>query len=139
MITDTLERARSAYDRLPSESPTFTHGDFKADHLWVSRGGLTLLDFGSCALGDPALDIGKFLADLQWWSALSGRASASAQRAFLASYATGSEARLLRARVYEALFLVMCAAHRVPLYHSAWAARSARLVQQAGAVLDQLP
>jgi len=140
VITHTLERARSAYDRLPPEAPTFTHGDFKADHLWVSGGGLTVLDFGSCAIGDPALDVGKFLADLRWWSSLSGRGSASVRGAFLESYgAEGSEARLLRARVYEALFLVVFAAHRVPLYHPGWAERTARLVQHAGALLGQLP
>jgi len=138
VITDTLERARSVYERLPPEAPTFTHGDFKADHLWVSGGGLTVLDFGSCAIGDPALDVGKFLADLQWWSSLSGRGSASVRGAFLESY-RAEEARLLRARVYEALFLVVLAAHRVPLYHPGWAERTARLVQQAAALLGGLP
>ena len=140
VITHTLERARSAYDRLPPEAPTFTHGDFKADHLWVSGGGLTVLDFGSCAIGDPALDVGKFLADLRWWSSLSGRGSASARRAFLESYgAERREARLLRARVYEALFLVVFAAHRVPLYHPGWVERTARLVEHAAALLGELP
>ena len=139
VITATLERARAVHDRLPREVPTFTHGDFKADHVWVSRGGLTLLDFGSCGIGDPARDVGKFLADLRWWSAVSGRGSASARAAFRAAYgAEGSEARLLRAHVYEALFLLVFAAHRVPLYHPGWAQRSARLVQRAGAVLDAL-
>ena len=107
--------------------------------MWVSRDGLTLLDFGSCGIGDPARDVGKFLADLRWWSALSDRGSASARGAFRAAYgAEGSEARLLRAHVYEALFLLVFAAHRVPLYHPGWAQRSARLVQRAGAVLDAL-
>jgi len=135
-ITGTLERARSVYDRLPPEAPTFIHGDFKADHLWVSGGGLTVLDFGSCAIGDPALDVGKFLADLRWWSALSGRGSASMRRAFLESYGTEG---LLRVRVYEALFLVMFAAHRMPLYHPAWAERTASLVRRAWALLAELP
>src|SRR5439155_433482 len=81
VITETLERARAVHDRLPREAPTFTHGDFKADHVWVSRDGLTLLDFGSCGIGDPARDVGKFLADLRWWSALSDRGSASARGA----------------------------------------------------------
>jgi len=138
-ITETLERARAVHDRLPREAPTFIHGDFKADHLWVSHGGLTLIDFGSCGIGDPARDVGKFLADLRWWSAVSGRGSASARAAFRAAYGTeGSEARLLRARVYEALFLLVFAAHRVPLYHPDWAQRTARLAQRARAVLDAL-
>jgi thiamine kinase-like enzyme len=28
---------------------------------------LTPIDFDACKLTDPALDIGKFLADLEWW------------------------------------------------------------------------
>ena len=97
-----------------------------------------MLDFGSCAIGDPALDVGKFLADLRWWSSLSGRGSASVRGAFLESY-RAEEARLLRARVYEGLLLVVLAAHRVPLYHPGWAERTARLVQQAAALLGALP
>jgi aminoglycoside phosphotransferase (APT) family kinase protein len=135
VIVDALARARSVYDQLPPEPPTLVHGDFKADHLWVAGGGLTVLDFGSCAIGDPALDVGKFLADLRWWSALSGRGSASMRRAFLDAY--GAE-EVLRARVYEALFLVLFAAHRVPLYHPAWAERAASLVQRAWALLAEL-
>ena len=81
----------------------------------------------------------EFLADLQWWSPVAGIA-ARAQGAFLDSYgAETGEGRLERARVYEALTLVMLAAHRVPLYHPGWAERTARLVRRAGAVLDELP
>src|SRR5206468_1256502 len=72
-IDRTLERARALYDRLPPEPSAFTHGDFKADHVWTtSSGRVLLLDFGSCGSGDPALDVGKFLADLDWWSRDSG-------------------------------------------------------------------
>jgi len=81
----------------------------------------------------------EVLADLQWWSPVAGIA-ARAQGAFLDSYGTETgEGRLERARVYEALTLVMLAAHRVPLYHPGWAERTARLVRRAGAVLDELP
>jgi hypothetical protein len=44
----------------------------------------------------------------------------------------------LRLEVSEALFLVMFAAHRVPLYQSGWAERAARLVRRAVGVLDEL-
>jgi len=140
-IDRTLERARALYDRLPPESSAFTHGDFKADHVWTSSGRVLLLDFGSCGCGDPALDVGKFLADLDWWSRDSGRRSTLARSAFLAAYgcaADGGRARLQRAGVYEALFLVMFAAHRVPLHQSGWAERAARLVRRAAGVLDEL-
>ena len=140
-IDRTLERARALYDRLPPEPSAFTHGDFKADHVWTSSGRVLLLDFGSCGSGDPALDVGKFLADLDWWSRDSGRRSTRARSAFLAAYgcaADGGRARLQRAGVYEALFLVMFVAHRVPLHQSGWAERAARLVRRAAGVLDEL-
>jgi aminoglycoside phosphotransferase (APT) family kinase protein len=140
-IDRTLERARALYDRLPPEPSAFTHGDFKADHLWTSSRRVLLLDFGSCGSGDPALDVGKFLADLDWWSRDPGRRSTIARSAFLAAYgcaADGGWARLQRARVYEALFLVMFAAHRVLLHQSGWAERVARLVRRAAGVLDEL-
>ena len=139
-IAETLERARTLYERLPAEPDAFTHGDFKADHLWASRRGLTLLDFGSCALGDPALDVGKFLADVKWWSPRQGRVAVRARDAFRAGYAgDGNRARLERARAYEALFLVMFAAHRIPLHHPEWASLTARQVERARAALDARP
>jgi aminoglycoside phosphotransferase (APT) family kinase protein len=52
------------------EQPTFTHADFKSDHLLTMPQGLTLIDFDICTLTDTAFDIGKFLADLEWWFAL---------------------------------------------------------------------
>ena len=48
------------------EKPTFTHADFKSDHLLTTPQGLTLIDFDTCTLTNPALGIGKFLADLEW-------------------------------------------------------------------------
>ena len=44
----------------------------KSDHLLTTPQGLTLIDFDTCTLTDPALDIGKFLADLEWWFTLQG-------------------------------------------------------------------
>ena len=62
-----LGEAAAAYGALPQEADGFIHGDFKADHVLVeSTGRLTLIDFDACGLGDPAYDIGKFLADLAW-------------------------------------------------------------------------
>src|SRR5207244_7195436 len=55
-----LDRARELHERLPQEPPTFTHGDFKCEHLWVARGGPTLIDFDTCRLADPAFDVGRF-------------------------------------------------------------------------------
>ncbi|PYU18233.1 MAG: hypothetical protein DMG30_28470 [Acidobacteria bacterium] len=110
-----LDRARELHARLPQEQPTFTHRDFKSEHVWVGPGGLTLIDFDRSRLADPALDVGTLLADLRWWCAtydLPGLAQA--QKRFLAGYVPGApKERLLRARLYQAIKLVKMTVIRV--------------------------
>jgi aminoglycoside phosphotransferase (APT) family kinase protein len=131
-----LEQAQVSYAHLPEEAPTFVHGDCKADHVLVAPQdtgtGLTFIDLDSCARGDPASDIGKFLADLVWWYAQSNQSGlADAQEAFLAGYGmAGLGSRLQRARVWEALILLKMTAHRVPLFKRDWAQQTTALVQQ---------
>lgn len=134
-----LQAAQSLHQRLPQEPPAFAYGDFKADHLWVTPGGLTLIDFDTCYLSDPAIDLGKFLADIQWWHdvyALDG--ATEAQDQFLAGYGATSAGRQQRARLYEALVLVKSTVRRVKLFDPDWAPRTERLVARAAAVLDRL-
>jgi aminoglycoside phosphotransferase (APT) family kinase protein len=143
-----LERAQTVHARLPPEPPTFAHGDFKADHLLVAPDGLRLIDFDSCCLADPALDVGKFLADLQWWYTAYGQPGVEqAQERFLAGYVAGDRAgdgrgapgaRLGRARLYEAVLLVKLAAHRVRLFDPDWAPRTEQLIGRARAGLHAL-
>ena len=134
-----IERARGLHEQLPQEPPAFAYGDFKADHLWVTPGGMTLIDFDTCYLSDPAIDLGKFLADIQWWYdgyALEG--AGAAQRQFLAGYGPTSAGRLARARLYEALVLTKSTVRRVKLFDGDWAPRTERLIARATAVLDQV-
>jgi hypothetical protein len=139
-IADLFERIQALHERLPGEPPTFTHSDFKADHLLASPDGLTLIDFDSCALADPALDVGKFLADLDWWFYLTGVTGvAQAQEAFLQGYAQGDESgRLSRARLYHALILLKITARRARLYSKDWADQVTRMVERAGVVLEEV-
>src|SRR5207244_2227574 len=97
-----LDRTRALHARLPAEPPLFTHGDFKAEHVWATPGGPTLIDFDTCRLGDPALDVGKFLAHLRLWHLAHDQAGLTqVQERFLAGYAPGApEGRLLRARLW---------------------------------------
>jgi hypothetical protein len=141
-IAELLERASELHARLPGEDAVFAHGDFKADHLWVAPEGLTLLDFDTCSLADPALDVGKFLADLDYWYArhdLPGLAAA--QQAFLDGYCGGSPPparRSERARLYEALVLTKITLRRVRLFDPDWAERTERLVDRTGGLLSAL-
>lgn len=132
-IADLLDRALALHRQLPLEPPTFTHGDFKADHLWIAPAGLTLIDFDSCALADPALDLGKFLADIQWWYHVYGLPNPEqAQAHFMEGYGPDvPPARLARARLYEVLLLTRITARRVRLFDPDWAACTTRLLNRA--------
>ena len=135
-----LDRAREVHERLPQEPPTFAHRDFKSEHVWITPGQLTLLDFDRCCLADPALDVGKFLADLQcWYAAYDQPGLDQAQERFLAGYAPGApEERLLRARLYEVVELVRMSVPRVPLFDHNWASGIVRLIARAQTVMNDL-
>jgi aminoglycoside phosphotransferase (APT) family kinase protein len=136
-IQTLLERAQAGYDQLPQESPAFVHGDFKADHVLVTPDCLTLIDFDSCALADPAYDIGKFLADLAWWH--TGEPSSAlkqAQGSFLAGYGLSpAHPRLRRALLWAVLIGIKMAAHRVPLFAPDWADRTTTLIDRTASTL----
>jgi aminoglycoside phosphotransferase (APT) family kinase protein len=135
-----LDGAQELHERLPEEPPTFTHRDFKCEHLLVAPGRLTLIDFDRCALADPAFDVGKFLADLQWWfTAYDQDGLEQVQERFIAGYAPGEPAeRLIRARLYEALELVQMAVLRARLFEQHAAGRTERLIGRAQAVMSRL-
>lgn len=138
-IHDIVQRAQAMHEHVPHESPTFTHGDFKTDHVWATSPQLTLIDFDTCAIADPASDIGKFLADLRWWYAASDRPDVEqAQAHFLAGYAAagGSPARIARARLYEVLWLVKLTARRVRLFDANWATRTHQMIEHATALMQ---
>ncbi len=143
-ILEILDRAEESYSARPQEKPTFTHSDFKADHLLSTPQGLTLIDFDTCTLTDPALDIGKFLADLEWWFTLKGIPGVEqAQAELLKGYLGKGEPdrtvyeRLARARLFYALILVKIVVRRVPLYKKQWAAMTGRMIERAAAALQK--
>ena len=139
-----VDQAQERYLSLPQEKPTFTHSDFKSDHLLTTQHGLTLIDFDTCTLTDPALDIGKFLADLDWWFNLKGISGVEeAQAEVLKGYVGEGEPdqllhdRLARAKLFHVLILVKIVARRVPIYKREWAAMTAHLIERADHVLRQ--
>ena len=140
VIGEFLDRALELHQGLPQEPPTFTHRDFKCEHLLVTPGGLTLIDLDICALTDPAFDVGKFLADLQWWfAAYDQEGLEQAQERFLVGYAPGApEERLVRARLYEAVELVKMTVLRARLFEHHAACRTERLIGRAQAVMNNL-
>jgi len=143
-ILEILDSLQGHYSNLPQENSTFTHSDFKADHLLSTPQGLTLIDFDTCKLADPALDIGKFLADLEWWFTLQEIAGVEEAHAeVLKGYSGEGEPdrtvyeRLVRARLFHALILVKIALRRVPIYKKDWAERTDRMIRRAAQVLHK--
>jgi len=139
-IAAILEQAEELHERLPQEPPLFTHGDFKADHLWVTPNELRLMDFDTCYLFDQAIDVGKFLADLHYWYDRYGLPGvAEAREHFLAGYGHAATPEcLLRAQLYETLVLVKTTVRRVRLFERDWAERTARLIDCAGTLMHDL-
>lgn len=105
-------------DRLPGEPVTLAHGDLKADNLLVDGALLRVLDLDRVRWAEPALDLGKFLADLWWWSPAAD--AAALQAAFRAGYGACDPVRWARAELLTSLFLLELAARRAVLHHGAW-------------------
>jgi aminoglycoside phosphotransferase (APT) family kinase protein len=99
-----------------------------------------LIDFDNCFLADPALDIGKFLADLELLYAKHGlQGVQEAKEVFIAGYCTGVPVeRLFRARLFEAIKLVKMAGRRVYVFERDWAFRTACLIDRAKALMNGL-
>lgn len=143
-IVETLDKAEERYSYLPQERPTFTHSDFKSDHILITSQGLTLIDFDTCKLADPALDIGKFLADLEWWFTLKGIAGIEEAQAELLKGYMGARKpdslfheRLARARLFYVLILVKIIVRRVPIYQKEWMAMTALMIGRAARILQE--
>jgi aminoglycoside phosphotransferase len=132
-----VDAVHERYHQLPTAEPTFTHSDFKADHLLADGNRLTLIDFDSCALTDPAADLGKFLADLHWWQAMGGRFDRQrAQAAFLAGYGPPTDPDFYaRAQLYSALILAKSTVRRLNLFDELWLSQSQALLDHTMAVL----
>jgi aminoglycoside phosphotransferase (APT) family kinase protein len=143
-ILEILDKVQERYSELPQEKPTFTHADFKSDHLLCTPQGLTLIDFDTCTLTDPALDIGKFLADLEWWFTLKGLSGVEdAQAELIKGYLGEGEPghhvyeRLARAKLFYALILVKIVVRRVPLYKKHWEATTGGMISRAAELLHK--
>lgn len=133
-----LEELQARHRLLPTADAVFTHSDFKADHLLVDNDRMTLIDFDSCALADPAADVGKFLADLRWWYVLGGGFDlAQAQAAFLAGYGLANpSAQLTRAQLYESLILAKSTVRRLNRFDEQWLPQTEHLLTQATQLLQ---
>ena len=118
LLSETVARLTE----LPDETGHLLHGDYKCDNLLVTDDRLVLLDFDRVTVGDPALDLGKLLADLRWWSRSGGRSPTALVDAFLYGYGPCPPTRLTRALLYDVLFQLRALGRRIPLHEPGWSA-----------------
>lgn len=122
-------------ERLPVEEATLAHGDVKADNLLVDGHRLHILDLDRSCWAEPALDLGKFLADLRWWSR-SQLAAAGLEAAFRAGYGECDPIRWARADLLSTLFEVKFAARRCDLHDPYWPSHVRAQVSRAAKPLS---
>lgn len=112
-------QASRVLDRLPElpcERLTLVHGDFKPDQLVPTGDGVVVLDFDRVAPGDPAADLGNFIAQLHREALAPGRDGLrDLAEPFLAEYErlTGATGVAERARAFRTLALVRMAVRRL--------------------------
>ena len=133
----TLTAARESGERTGPETATLVHGDFKLDHLLWDGAAVTVIDLDRARRGEPALDLGKMLADLRWRRARAGQAGGAYGRdRLLRGYGLIGAHGRLRAGLYEAVFLLKAAARRAPLLDPSWEGVMAATVREAESLVE---
>ena len=121
--------------RVPTEAPTFTHGDVKSDNVLAFGNQVRLLDLDRCGPADPALDLAKFVADLRWWCGPDRRCAGGLIDSFLDGYGDADPARWERTVHLTRLFQLKLAARRCAVHDPAWETRVRARVSAAAPVL----
>ncbi|WP_227270468.1 aminoglycoside phosphotransferase family protein [Roseobacter weihaiensis] len=88
-LKEMLRQAEDAMGALPSQQPTCIHRDFYPDQVIIDDDQIWLIDLDLAALGDPAIDVGNFLAHLAEYAIRrTGRSDAARplETAFLNGY-----------------------------------------------------
>lgn len=130
----TLTAARESGERTGPQTATLVHGDFKLDHLLWDGVEVTVIDLDRARRGEPALDLGKLLADLRWRRARAGGPGDAGERLLRGYGPMGAHGRG-RAGLYEAVFLLKAAARRASLLDPGWERVMAATVREAEALV----
>ena len=120
---------------LPEEELRLAHGDLKCDNILTAEDRIWLLDLDRTGLAEPAMDLGKLLADLRWWGQHYSVDVAGLVKAFLEGYGPCDSARISRARLIAVLYQLKLAARRTPVHAPDWGTQVTRQVDEAAASL----
>jgi hypothetical protein len=121
--------------RVPTEAPTFAHGDAKSDNVLALGDEVRLLDLDRCGPADPALDLAKFVADLRWWTGSDEDRANVLIDGFRSGYGESDPARWERASHLARLFQLKLAARRCAVHDPEWETHVRARVSAAAPVL----
>lgn len=68
------DQIKSRLSQFDSHPKVFLHGDYKTSQLLMDGGRISVVDFDRAGIGDPAIDVGNFMADLHREAVTSGQA-----------------------------------------------------------------
>lgn len=114
------------------------HGDFNPQQVVIDHGSVGILDFDRAALGQPALDLGNFLAHLEYkvlLDHLSIHTARSVEEAFLREYETFAPLPF-GISLYKAIALFRLTPTPFRNYEDSWAERTELILEQAGRLLE---
>ncbi|HWH35089.1 MAG TPA: phosphotransferase [Acidimicrobiales bacterium] len=124
-------------ESLLASTPALTsrHGDFSPDQVVMAGDDATLLDLDACATGDPAADLGSFLASVELTAverSVDDRAVVTMAEQFLSGYA-GAGGCLDRDRVavHRGAHLLRLAVEPFRRRQPDWPERAGALVERA--------
>jgi len=130
---------------LGEQDPVYSpvHGDFYAKQVLLQNDRVAVLDFDESAIGDPATDIGNFVAHLER-DVLRGRmdqaAAVQAKEALLDGYASVADRpSTARVRLYTARCLFALAPHPFRFREADWPEATEALIRRSEAILDAGP
>jgi hypothetical protein len=93
-----LARLNCELNRLPWIEPAVCHRDFHPGQILIDDGHCGLLDFDTCCMSDPALDVGNLNAHLRLWELRTGGAADAFRQPFLDA-ASGGDMGFERRRI----------------------------------------
>jgi aminoglycoside phosphotransferase (APT) family kinase protein len=126
------------------QAPSFVHGGYKPTQLLVRDEDATLVDFDGSCVGDPAMDLGRFMAKLRDDALDIGRGHLSyLADYFLDIYEQHSVREVSsRARIFEATALTRMALRRLQtkprLLRDPWDSESKDLLRLVEAALARI-